>query len=269
MGVAGSAVRLDARVVAGLMVVVSVVMGIVGLRLAQVSPRLAGAGLALPPALAGALGIDRERRRYSDGVTALLGAGSFFLPCGFTQAVQVLALSTGSPLQAGTIMAVFAIGTAPGLLGLGGLTATVRGAAADRFFRFAGVAVVAFALVNAGGALHVLTPDLFASRAGLTALSDNVRIVDGVQVMRTAQVADGYQPADAAVYVGMPVRWEIRSDALTCAATIRSADLALDVDLDPGDNTVTFTPERTGVMRYSCLMGMYTGSITVLDAPAA
>ena len=127
-------------------------------------------------------------------------------------------------MRAGSIMAVFALGTAPGLLGLGGLTATVRGAAADRFFRYAGVAVVAFALINTSGALHVLTPGLFAtSGAPLVALSDNVTLVDGVQVLRTTQVADGYRPADAAVYVGMPVRWEIQSDALTCAATIRSS----------------------------------------------
>ena len=129
---------------------------------------------------------------------------------------------------------------------------------------------MAFALINTSGALHVLTPGLFAtSGAPLVALSDNVTLVDGVQVLRTTQVADGYRPADAAVYVGMPVRWEIQSDALTCAATIRSADLGIDVNLDPGENEVTFTPERTGVMHYSCLMGMYTGSITVLDAPAA
>lgn len=270
MGAVGSLVSIDARLVAVLVVVVSLVMGVVGLRLTQVSPRLAGAGFALPPALATALRLDRDRRTYSDGVTALLGAGSFFLPCGFTQAVQVLALSTGSPVRAGSIMAVFALGTAPGLLGLGGLTATVRGAAADRFFRYAGVAVVAFALINTSGALHVLTPGLFTSSgAPLVTLSDNVTLVDGVQVLRTTQVADGYRPADAAVYVGMPVRWEIQSDALTCAATIRSADLGIDVNLDPGENEVTFTPERTGVMHYSCLMGMYTGSITVLDAPAA
>jgi len=270
MGALGSAVTFSPRVVALLMIVVSVVMGIVGLRLTAVSPRLAGAGLALPPGLAAALRLDQVGRTYSDRTTALLGAGSFFLPCGFTQAVQMLALSTGSPLQAGSIMAVFAVGTAPGLLGLGGLTAVVCGAASERFFRFAGVAVVAFALVNVNGAMHVLTPALFLPPgAAATELSDNVTLEGDIQVLRTTQVADGYEPAGAVVYAGREVRWEVDSQDLTCAATIQSADLDMDVVLQPGRNVFTFTPEEPGVLRYSCFMGMYWGSITVIEEPAA
>ena len=68
------------------------------------------------------LGVDGAAiTGYSDPRAAVLGVATFFLPCGFTQAVQVYALSTGSPLTAGAIMAVFAIGTAPGLLALAGL----------------------------------------------------------------------------------------------------------------------------------------------------
>lgn len=269
MGALGSAVTFSPRLVALLMIAVSVVMGIVGLRLTAVSPRLAGAGLALPPGLASALRLDQVGRTYSDRATALLGAGSFFLPCGFTQAVQVLALSTGSPVQAGAIMAVFALGTAPGLLGLGGLTAVVRGAASERFFRFAGVAVVAFALVNVSGAMHVLMPALFLPPgAAATELSENVTLEGDIQVLRTAQVADGYEPANAVVYAGREVRWEIDSQDLTCAATIQSADLGIDVALEPGQNVFTFMPEEPGVLRYSCFMGMYWGTITVIEEPA-
>lgn len=270
MGVLGSAVTFSPRLVAVLMIAVSVVMGIVGLRLTAVSPRLAGAGLALPAGLAAALRLDQVGRTYSDRTTALLGAGSFFLPCGFTQAVQVLALSTGSPVQAGAIMGVFALGTAPGLLGLGGLTAVVRGAASERFFRFAGVAVVAFALVNVNGAMHVLTPALFLPPgAAATQLSSNVTLEGDIQVLRTTQVADGYEPADAVVYAGREVRWEIESKDLTCAATIQSADLDIDVALQPGKNVLTFTPAKPGVLRYSCFMGMYGGTITAIEEPTA
>jgi plastocyanin len=251
------------------MIGASVVMGVIGVRLTAVSPRLAGTGLTLPPALATALHLDEVGRTYRDSTTALLGAGSFFLPCGFTQAVQVLALSTGSPVRAGAIMAVFAVGTAPGLLGLGGLTAVVRGAAAPRFFRFAGVAVVAFALVNVSGALHILTPAIFLPPGGAaTELSSNVTLDGDIQVLRTTQVADGYEPADAVVYAGREVRWELESEALTCASTIQSADIGIDVALTPGPNVVTFTPDEPGVLRYSCFMGMYTGTITVIEDPA-
>ena len=87
------------------------------------------------------LGVDGAAiTGYSDRAPPL-GVATFFLPCGFTQAVQVYALSTGSPLTAGAIMAVFAIGTAPGLLALAGLTLVPR-SARPAFVRVVGVVVL-------------------------------------------------------------------------------------------------------------------------------
>ena len=74
----------------------------------------------LPAGLSRTLGIDTAADgSYSDIRTALVGAATFFLPCGFTQAVQIYAISTANPLTAGLVMATFAVGTTPGLLALG------------------------------------------------------------------------------------------------------------------------------------------------------
>ena len=274
VGALGSAVTLDGAALAGAMVVVALVMAAAGLRLTELSPRLSAAGgLTLPPRLSAALRLERADGRYSDARAALLGAGTFLLPCGFTQAVQVYALSTGSPVRAGLVMGLFALGTVPGLLGVGGLTASVSGTAATRVFRFAGVTVLAFAALNLSGALAVLAPGLGGPSAGpaagaATALSDNVSLDGEVQVLRTTQVAAGYEPADATVYVGRPVRWEIDSTAVSCAASITAPELGLEpVILRPGVNTLTFTPTRTGTLHYTCAMGMYGGTVTVIDEP--
>ena len=274
LGAVGSAFTLSGRLLAVLMVVVSVVMGTVGLKLTHLSPRLSRGGtVSLPPALSAALGLDRVRGRYSDRGAALLGAGTFLLPCGFTQAVQIYAMSTGSPMRAGLIMSLFAVGTLPGLLGIGSLTASVRGAFATRFFRFAGVAVLAFAAINITGALGVLAPGLVAPAAASgpvpTQVSDNVTIDGEVQVLRTTQVANGYEPAGATVYVGQEVRWEIDSVAVSCASALYAPSLGIQPTvLQPGVNVLSFTPQETGTLRYSCGMGMYWGSITVIEPPA-
>ncbi|WP_372595379.1 sulfite exporter TauE/SafE family protein [Actinotalea sp.] len=274
LGAAGSAFSLSGPALAVVMIAVSLVMGSVGLRLTSVSPRLSRGGtLALPPALARAVRLDRVDGPYSDHRAALAGVGTFLLPCGFTQAVQVYAMSTGSPARAGTIMALFALGTVPGLLGIGSLGAAVRGAHARRFFRFAGVAVLAFAAVNVTGALAVLAPGLLAPAAAVSTsptggLSENVTLDGDIQVLRTTQVANGYEPSAATVYVDREVRWEIDSTAISCAASIYAPELGIEpVVLDPGLNVLTFTPTRTGDLRYSCGMGMYWGSVTVIDEP--
>lgn len=268
-GALGATLTLDPRAVAVLMVVVSVVMGALGLRLTAVSPRLSSGGLALPPGIARVLRLDRPRDTYRDRSALLLGAGSFFLPCGFTQAVQVYALSTGSPGRAGAVMALFALGTTPGLLGLGGVTAAVRGAGAERFLRTAGVVVLAFAIVNVQGALGILAPGL-ASTGGTapTSLSANVTLDGDVQVLRTTQVATGYEPAAAAVYVDQEVRWVIDSRALSCATSIHAPDIGISQLLDLGENVLTFTPTQVGTITYTCAMGMYSGTIEVLPRPA-
>ncbi len=265
MGGLGAAITLDTRMVAVLMIVVSLVMGAVGLQLAAVSPRLSAGTIALPAGLGRALRLDRGG--YSHRTAFLAGAGSFFLPCGFTQAVQIYALSTGSPGEAAAIMGLFALGTTPGLLGIGGLTAAVRGEASQVFFRFAGVTVIAFAALNVHGALGVLAPGLRAPAGGGVSLSQNVSLEGDIQVLRTTQVANGYEPAAATVYVGREVRWEVDSTALSCAAALYAPALGIDAALQAGLNVFTFTPESVGTIRYSCAMGMYWGSITVIEDP--
>lgn len=175
-------------------------------------------------------------------------------------------------------MALFALGTVPGLLGtvpgllgVGGLTSVVRGALAPRLFRFAGIAVLAFAAVNLSGALTILAPGLTSSPGpASTVVSANVTFEDGVQVLRTVQVADGYEPAQAAVLAGTEVRWEIDSVAPSCASALYAPEMGLGtVLLDSGVNVLSFTPQEPGRLYYSCAMGMYSGVIDVIAAPGA
>lgn len=280
-GYAGSMLALSGHLVAVLMVLVSLVMAGVGLRLTGASPRLSRAvSLSLPPGLTSALRLDRARGAYSDGRTAALGAGTYLLPCGFTQAVQVYAMSTGSPGRAAAIMTLFALGTVPGLIGVGGLTALARGAAAQRFFRFAGVAVLAFAAVNVSGSLGVLAPGIFAPPATAAVVVDsddpteivsaNVTLDGTGQTLRTTQVGNGYEPAQAVVLAGRPISWEIDSVAMSCAASLYAPELGIAPRvLEPGLNVLELTVPEPGTYRYSCGMGMYWGSITVVADPQA
>jgi sulfite exporter TauE/SafE/copper chaperone CopZ len=277
LGLIGSAVTLSGPALAIAMISVAVVMGFLGVQLTQFSPRLAARpGFSLPSGLAVRLRLDQAGSSYSDLRAAAMGAGSFLLPCGFTQAVQLFALSTGDPLRAGAVMGLFALGTAPGLLAVGGITAAARGRFAETFRRFAGVVVLGFAAINVSGALAVLAPGLLPTWAGsgpaatsATAISSNVRVEADHQVLSTVQDLDGYSPAASTVVLGKPVRWEVNSASMGCASYLDAHELGLDpVMLDYGPNTLTFTPTRTGTFHYSCVMGMYRGTITVIDDPA-
>ena len=269
LGALGSLVTLSGTGLAIVMVVVAVVMGAVGLRLTELSPRLSRVSFALPARFAGWTPRGEESGGHGVWGALAAGAGSFFLPCGFTQAVQVYALSTGDAATSAAVMGLFAIGTMPGLLAVGGLTTLVRGEAGRRIFRMAGVVVMALAVVNMSGASRILGIGMSAQQVAQDAVSANVTVTaDGTQVLSTIQGMYGYEPVSATVIAGSPVRWEVYSQAVSCASYLLAPVAGIDppVPLAPGLNTFEFTPTQSGTYTYTCGMGMYEAHLTVIDA---
>lgn len=276
LGAIGAGITMPPAMTAALMIVAAIVMAVAGARLTGLSPRIAAWSPTLPMGLGRRLGLvpaDGQGPVYSDARAGLLGAATFFLPCGFTQAVQVYALSTGSPLIAGTVMAVFAIGTAPGLLAMAGLPIVVPSSVRPTLLRIAGVAVLAFALLNATAGLRlagISLPGFGPGTAAAAALPSAGVATDGTQALTTYQDADGYSPAAAAIYAGAPTRWTVMSSTTaTCAAFLVVPSLGISVRLHEGANVIQLPALPAGRLDYSCAMGMYGGAIDVIAPEAA
>lgn len=79
----------------------------------------------------------------------LVGVATFFLPCGFTQAMQIYTLSTGNFLAGGLTMLAFALGTLPvlALVSFSSFSIT-KSSKAGVFFKTAGLIVIVFAVFN-------------------------------------------------------------------------------------------------------------------------
>jgi len=272
LGALGSTMSLPTRMTAVLVLAVAAVMFLLGLRLTGISPRVAAWSPRLPASLGRVLGIETATdASYSHWRTALVGAATFFLPCGFTQAVQVFALSSASPVAAGTIMATFAVGTTPGLLALAAVPEVTTGPRQATVLQVVGVLVLAFALLNVSGSLALLGLDggASAAAAGARTASSNVTVADGVQTVRMTQAADGYRPAETVVYAGMPTRWLIEGTSrFSCSSALRVPDLGIKVNLVEGPNVVDLPVLPTGTVPFTCVMGMYSGHLVVIDAPS-
>lgn len=79
----------------------------------------------------------------------LVGVATFFLPCGFTQSMQIYALSTGSFWNGALTMLAFALGTLPVLAFISFSSLNIgKGRKAGIFFKTAGIIVIVFALFN-------------------------------------------------------------------------------------------------------------------------
>jgi sulfite exporter TauE/SafE/plastocyanin domain-containing protein len=273
LGAVGASITMPPQLTAVLMIGVAVVMLLLGTRLTGLSPRLAGWSPTLPMGLGRRLGLggDQGTGAYSDSRAAMLGAASFFLPCGFTQAIQIFALSTGSPLYGAALLGVFAIGTAPGLLALAGLPLVVPSRAKPTLMRLVGVVVIGFALLNGSAGLRLsgFTFPTLVGVANAAAPEPGVLGTDGIQRITTYQEAGGYSPANVVVYAGYPVEWTMQSTTTaTCAASLWAPGVDIRARLQLGPNVFQLPALPAGVLNYTCAMGMYGGRITVVDKPA-
>jgi plastocyanin len=199
----------------------------------------------------------------------VLGAATFFLPCGFTQAVQIMALTSGSAVAGALLMGAFALGTAPGLLAAGRASSAAAMANAPAVLRGIGVVVIAFAVVTVSGAAKTLVPTLGVAAVTATERTANVIDSGGSQHAAVDVVTSGYAPANTVVYVGEPVTWTLEPTIVSCAGLVDASALGVgtfDAVSEPA--TVTFTLDTPGTYAYSCRMGMYSGTFTAIERPA-
>lgn len=78
----------------------------------------------------------------------LLGALTFFLPCGFTQSMQFNAIASGDALSGGLIMFFFALGTLPVLAFISFSSVKFSAVKSELFFKTAGFIIIFFAIFN-------------------------------------------------------------------------------------------------------------------------
>jgi sulfite exporter TauE/SafE len=94
----------------------------------------------------------------------LVGIATFFLPCGFTQSMQIYTLSTGNFMTGALTMLSFALGTLPVLALLSFSSFSIqKSSKSGIFFKTAGLIVILFALFNIINALVIINilPPIF------------------------------------------------------------------------------------------------------------
>jgi len=267
LGFLGATFQLSSFAVGFMTLLIGGVMFLVGLQLLELFPRLSMWKLQLPKSIARILGIQSQTKKiYSHRRTMLLGMMTFFLPCGFTQLVQLFVVTQGSFLVGALTMGMFALGTAPGLLGIGGIVASAQGTFRQFFFKSAGIIVIALGIFN------------FQNGSALVKLGSETETIDTnieqtnsvdqkeVQVIRIVQDANGYSPKQLTVKKGQPVKLIIDSeDSYTCATSFTMPKAGIRKTLKPGENVLEFTPGEAGTLPFSCSMGMYRGVINVTE----
>ncbi|MEW6564443.1 MAG: sulfite exporter TauE/SafE family protein [Spirochaetota bacterium] len=226
--------------------------------------------------------LPRLRSRGPFAVGILNG----LMPCGPLQTMQLYALGTGSAIAGAISMFIFSIGTVPLLLVFSFTAALLPRKLVPAMVRSSAVLVMVLGLVTITRAAalagipfpEIPIPSLSqniveAESSGKPLISKalpsgslTARVENGAQYITTEFKGGYYVPFT--VQAGIPLKWTIRvreEDLNGCNNPVEVPAYRIRKTLIPGDNLIEFTPLKSGVIPYSCWMGMIRSRITVVD----
>jgi sulfite exporter TauE/SafE len=245
-----------------------------GLHMLEVFPALSHFQFKTPRFVMRFVGM--EYRRHSNPFVIGLLNGLMII-CGPLQAMYVLAAGTGSWSQGAAILFFFGIGTLPLLWGFGFLTSLLSGNLTPKLLKASGIIVMALGVIMINRGLAVSGTGLdfntllarvsqqFSPTLAESPACDTEQIIN-MDVLKT-----GFSPNKFTLRKGIPVKWVINAKELNeCNKAIVIPQYGMEISFKPGIQVIKFTPTETGVVPWSCWMGMIPGTfIVVEDQPSA
>ncbi|MBM3712948.1 MAG: hypothetical protein FJW56_05880 [Actinobacteria bacterium] len=147
IGLLGTAFNLSRQFYFIMSIILFAVMIILGINLLDVLPFFKKFTFRMPKNMSRK--ITARESIQNRFMPLLLGVLTFFLPCGFTQSMQINAISSGDFIKGGMIMLVFALGTLPvlALISFSSFKFS-QSPKAGIFFKTSGFIVIFFAIFN-------------------------------------------------------------------------------------------------------------------------
>ena len=277
LGLLGSALQLSFRTRATVQIMAGAVMLVLALDLLglhwfrRITPTL--------PARWGQR-IRRNSRSNAAMGPTMLGVASVALPCGVTLSMEVLAVASGSALSGAAIMGVYVLGTAPLFAVIGYLARRSATALRGRLAVLAGAAVLISAVLSVNTGLVLLDAPVtlrspFSTGDGTSAQAADLPPTetsaaaapdDGSPQRLVVNVGDSsYSPSSLKAKAGSPVQLVLRTnETFGCTRSIVVPKLNLQETLpETGETVLDLGTLKPGKLRFTCGMGMYSGSIQV------
>lgn len=206
------------------------------------------------------------RNSKGDFVTpAFLGFLTIFIPCGVTQTIMALALSTGNPVQGAMLMFAFTLGTSPIFFILAYLFTSLGSKLERGFLIVTAVLVLVLGVVSLDSGLNLMGSPVSISRLlSKSSISQaGAAPSEASTVVRINVENSRYNPNLVYAKAGVPIRLELvtnNTQSCTRAFTIPALDVA-EILPKTGVKVIEIPPQRAGKLNFTCSMGMYSGEI--------
>lgn len=263
VGALGSVVSFSGTMKGFVQILAGVFMVIMGLNMLNIFPWLRKFNPRMPKIFA-----NKINTQKASNSPLYIGILNGLMPCGPLQAMQLYALSTGSPIKGAIAMFLFSVGTVPLMFAFGALSSILNKKFTSKMMTASAMLVVVLGvfMFSSGASLSGLSFPTVPSTTSKAESNTVATIEDGVQTVTTSLSSGRYEPI--VVQKDIPVKWVIQAEKGSlngCNNSIVVPKYNIEKDLSEGDNVIEFTPTSSGTVPFSCWMGMIRSKITVVD----
>jgi sulfite exporter TauE/SafE len=268
LGTIGSALIISSTLQAWMQIIIGIFMIITAARLLDIHP-IFRYFVIQPPKFVYKF-MRNESKNKSTFTPLILGLMTVLIPCGITQAMMVLAVGTRSGILGAAILFAFVLGTSPVFFTIGVAASSLMKNKGFVYFASFVIVVLGILSINSGQVLRGSAQTLqnywkVISQTSSNNTAVNTNSNNQQEVLITA-TSNGYTTETKTLKVGTPVKLTMVShNVQSCARSFLIPSLGISKILPQDGNTeIEFTPKKTGILSYSCGMGMYTGSFNVI-----
>lgn len=270
LGLIGSALIVSIQIQGIMQIFAGVVIIITALKFADIHPMFRKFSLTPPKSFFRILRL--QSKSESIFAPAILGFLTILIPCGVTQSMMLLSVSSGNFLNGSLILGSFILGTLPVFY--------ILGIASNKILSFKPLKLIAVAVMLYLGLLSINTGQVLRGsvhtwqnykqvllKSNLkTDQKDQILLENGKQVITINVKSNGYSASATTLKLNVPVKLILKSnDVFSCARafTIPAYNIS---KLLPANGTeiIEFTPTKLGRLTFTCSMGMYSGYFEVI-----
>lgn len=219
-----------------------------------------------------------RRKSVDEGLfsSGILGGLTVLIPCGVTQAMILLSVSSGNAVWGSLIMFAFILGTSPVFFALGLTSEKILQTKSLKLIAALAIFYLGIISINTGqvlrGSVHNLQNYYLAAVGKLDRgqyNSDQIakQLPNGGQEAEISVSTYGYKTNTKTLRVGVPTTLKLTTQNTNgCSRAFTVPEYGISKILpESGVETITFTPKKTGRLAFTCSMGMYTGSFNVIE----
>lgn len=269
LGLLGSALIISPKVQGVMQIISGVIILLMALKLSEIHPFFRNFSITAPKFVFRLL---RNQSKDTNMFTPIvIGILTVLIPCGITQGMMLLSVSSGSFWYGGLILGAFILGTTPVFYILGLASEKILSIKPLKIFAILIMIYLGLTAINSGqllrGSFHTFQNykdvifDNSNARKG-SATTENGKQVVTINVKNTS-----YEASTDTLKVGVPVKLILKTNktaGCSRAFTIPEYNISKVLPAN-GTETIEFTPTKIGRLTYTCSMGMYSGVFNIIE----